>query len=500
MSEFTRNKTAGLISTFLIGLVILGFIFTGYDQFSKGGSLGSIGTVDGDPITPNEFNQEYNRQIQFYKQIMGEDISAKQLESLNIKESVIKNIVQRKLMIKLSRDIGVFPANEEITAEIKTVPYFLTNNKFDLNRYKAVLAANRLTPTEFEESIAQQIQMKKLQELSTHYPISKGYLEDLEKFRNNKIPMETIQISKSSLSQFVTVTPDELSNFLNVDTNKKRIESMFKEREAGLSRPLETHARHILLMTQGKDEAQVKAQIEKIAKEVTTKNFAALADKYTEDPSGKGKGGDLGYFGKGRMVPEFDQVAFSQEVGTISQPVKTQYGYHLIYVIARNPETKAKLEDFQNILATEIIQKDKVEDIKNLTVTIANSLRKDMEANNANGVKSITDKYKLKLEKGTINQLDGSSTGTNLTAQNMKMIFSADLSKPQFHSFDDGNNLVLIRTSPDIKIDDIKDLAINNPSENSSGLKNALGRKLMDRILKNMEENTSVKVSKASIN
>jgi parvulin-like peptidyl-prolyl isomerase len=105
---------------------------------------------------------------------------------------------------------------------------------------------------------------------------------------------------------------------------------MYNERKASLDKPEEVTARHILVRTEGKNEADVKTQIEKIAKEVTPANFAKLADKYTEDPSGKGKGGSLGAFSKGMMVPEFDQVAFTQKVGTISAPVKTNFGYHLI--------------------------------------------------------------------------------------------------------------------------------------------------------------------------
>ena len=118
---------------------------------------------------------------------------------------------------------------------------------------------------------------------------------------------------------------------------------MFNERKDSLNKPEEVTARHILLLTEGKDEAAVKAQIEKIAKEVTPGNFAAKANQYTEDPSGKGKGGELGSFQRGRMVPEFDQVAFTQKPGTISAPVKTQFGYHLIFVEKKNEGMTAKL-------------------------------------------------------------------------------------------------------------------------------------------------------------
>ena len=66
---------------------------------------------------------------------------------------------------------------------------------------------------------------------------------------------------------------------------------------------------------------------------VTPENFAEYAEKYTDDPSGRASGGALGWFGKGVMVQPFEETAFSLNKGEISKPVKTQFGYHLIYVI-----------------------------------------------------------------------------------------------------------------------------------------------------------------------
>lgn len=492
MSEFTQNKTAGVFATILIGLIILAFMFTGY-QTMQGGSPTSVGTVAGMAIKPEEYQQEYNRQLEFYKQIMGGEISAKQIESLKIKESVIRNIVQRKLMSKLAKDLGTFPADEEVKNEIKTLPYFQTNNQFDVKRYKDLLAANRLTPVEFEADVIEQLRMKQMQTLTQHFPLSKGYLNDMQKFRDNRLNAEVVQVSKNSLRQFVEVSKEELAKFLSVETNLKRVESMFKERKEALNRPEEVTARHILLMTGGKNEAEVQAQIEKIAKEVTPANFGKLADKYTEDPSGKGKGGDLGNFARGRMVPEFEQVAFSQKVGTISAPVKTPYGYHLIYVEKKSPAIVAELGQFKEKFATEIIQKDKVEEVKKITVEIANNLRKALEANNEKEVKTLTDKYKLQYTKSSINRLDGLSNDTYLTSANMKTIFSTDNTKPQLHTFDDGQNIIMVKTSPGASIPDLNEKA--KADADNSSLKNVLAKKMMDGIMKQLEADNKVKIN-----
>ncbi|MFA6239001.1 MAG: SurA N-terminal domain-containing protein [Bacteriovorax sp.] len=495
MSEFTHNKAASVFATVLIGIIVLSFMFTGYESLRSGGSSpDSIGKVGDLPIKVEEYQQEYNRQIDFYKQMMGgADLSAKQIEAMKIKESTLKNIIQRKLMVKFATDIGVYPSEEEVKAEIKSLPYFQSNGQFDIARYKGLLAANKLTPQEFEADVINQLKMKSSQTLVQNFPLSKGYLNDLQRIRDEKMNAEIIQISKNSLRNFVEVTPAELSKFLAEETNQKRIQSMFNERKVSLDKPEEVKARHILLMTQGKDEAKVKAEIEKIAKEVTAANFAKMADKYTEDPSGKGKGGDLGSFGKGRMVPEFDQVAFTQKPGTVSAPLKTQFGYHLLLVESKSAGHEATFAEFKEKFAKELIQKDKVEDIKKLTVDISNDLRKALEAGNEAAVKSITAKYKLEYAKGSVNRLDGTSTGTNLTPENMKQLFSGDLTKPQIHLFDDGASMIMIKTTPGKVTEDLNEQA--KIAQDNAGLKNALSRKMMDSILKRLEEDTRVKIN-----
>ncbi|MCX5789098.1 MAG: peptidylprolyl isomerase [Elusimicrobia bacterium] len=87
-------------------------------------------------------------------------------------------------------------------------------------------------------------------------------------------------------------------------------------------------ASHILVPTQAECES-LKKQIE------TGANFAELAKKHSKCPSGR-SGGDLGEFGQGQMVPEFDKVIFSGELNKVHGPVKTQFGYHLILITSRN--------------------------------------------------------------------------------------------------------------------------------------------------------------------
>ena len=98
----------------------------------------------------------------------------------------------------------------------------------------------------------------------------------------------------------------------------------------------EVHARHILIRADASDEKASKAAEDKIKAVIVRlkkgEDFAKVAGEVTEDPSGKANGGDLGYFGKEQMVPEFADAAFTLDKGKISEPVKTQFGWHVLKV------------------------------------------------------------------------------------------------------------------------------------------------------------------------
>ncbi|HEY1428674.1 MAG TPA: peptidylprolyl isomerase [Candidatus Tumulicola sp.] len=130
-------------------------------------------------------------------------------------------------------------------------------------------------------------------------------------------------ILDKALAKQVTVTPAQIKAYYDKNTT-------------AYDKPETVQARHILvanLDTANKVEAALKGG----------QDFAAVAKQYSIDPGSKDKGGDLGTFRRGQMVPAFDKVAFSQAVNVISPPVKSQFGYHIIQVEARTPATKATL-------------------------------------------------------------------------------------------------------------------------------------------------------------
>jgi len=159
-------------------------------------------------------------------------------------------------------------------------------------------------------------------------------------FTRNKLLMETLlqSVGKQALT-------DEAMHKVYDDAVKQ------------MSAEQEVHARHILIRAAADDEKAGKAAEEKIKAVIERlkkgEDFAKVAAEVTEDPSGKANGGDLGYFTKEQMVPEFSDVAFKLDKGQISDPVKTQFGWHVIKVedkrvkpVPTFDEVKPQIEQF----------------------------------------------------------------------------------------------------------------------------------------------------------
>src|SRR5262249_21734961 len=105
----------------------------------------------------------------------------------------------------------------------------------------------------------------------------------------------------------------------------------------------------------GKDDAAVKAKAEDVLKQAKSgADFAELAKKYSEDESNAKQGGDLDYFGRGRMVAEFDQAVFAMEPGRISDLVKTTYGYHIIKLVDKKAASTRSLADVRQQISDQL--------------------------------------------------------------------------------------------------------------------------------------------------
>jgi len=137
-----------------------------------------------------------------------------------------------------------------------------------------------------------------------------------------------------------------------IEVTDEEISGYFEENKANFDQPEQVEASHILV-----DDEETAKEIKKKLDEGA--DFAELAAEYSKDTGSAENGGQLGYFGRGKMVEEFENAAFSMEVGQISDPVKTKYGYHIIKVTGKKEAKEATLEDARDEIV-EILKEQKL--------------------------------------------------------------------------------------------------------------------------------------------
>ncbi len=143
------------------------------------------------------------------------------------------------------------------------------------------------------------------------------------------------------------------------------IKEYYNKHKSEFIQPEQVRARHILIKVPANadkkkwEEARKKA-LEIRAKILKGESFSKLAKKYSDDPGSKARGGDLGYFRKGQMVPEFEKAAFSLKKGQISKPVKTTFGYHIIKLEDRKPSKQRSFKEVKQEIRQKLLRKKQI--------------------------------------------------------------------------------------------------------------------------------------------
>jgi len=363
-----------------LAVVILAFIILYIPSFMKQDVAGNndvVASVEGREITVGRFRQAYQRQMQAYRAQFGGNVDEKMLKQLGIDQRIVQQMLEEEAGLAEAAHLGITATDEEVTTRIGSMPGLTENGQFiGEQRYRQLLQMQNppMTPHEFEDQIRRGATLEKLHAALTNWiTVSDKELEDEYKRRNEKVKLAVVSFPADKFRAGVEATDAELNAYFEAHKNELKIpekrkvkyalvdmqairnrtqvsaediQRYYDDNKEQYSTPEQVRASHILLKTEGKDEAAVKKQAEDLlAKVKAGADFAKLATEYSEDDSSKVKGGDLDFFGKGRMVPEFDKAAFSMKPGEISDLVKSQFGYHIIKVTDKKAATTKPLDE-----------------------------------------------------------------------------------------------------------------------------------------------------------
>lgn len=347
----------------------------------------TLADVEGESITVGAFSRRYNAQVQAYRNAYGGQLNDQLLKQLGIDRQILQQLIDEEAMVAESRKQGITVSDVEIRERILALPGFQENGKFvGEQRYRQILQVQNppLSTTEFENSLRRALQIEKLRTALTGWmSVSDADVIAEFKKRNEKVKLEVVPVTAEAFKNQVTVTDAELAPYFektkdNYRIGEKRkikyaqvnveqvrstitvpdteIAAFYQQNITQYQTPAQVRASHILFKLDGKDEKAVQAQAEDVLKKAQAPNadFAALAKQYSEDDTNSANGGDLDYFGRGRMVAEFEQAAFGMKPGEISGLVKTAFGIHIIKVVDSQPESTRALAEVRTELEDQL--------------------------------------------------------------------------------------------------------------------------------------------------
>jgi peptidyl-prolyl cis-trans isomerase D len=352
-----------------------------------------LATVNGEPVTVSAYRRAYQQQVQMYRSAYGPNFNEQMLKQMGIEQQILRQLLDERAAIVEARRLGLSVSDAEVAQRILAIPAFQQSGVFaGEDAYAQVLASQRppLTKAEFEDSLRRSLLVDKLHATLTDWmTVSDADVTAEFKRRNEKAKVDLVVLSADKLRGEVTVSDADLSawfdghkedyrigekkkvKYLLVDVDKLRvaavvppgdIEKYYRDNQQEFTTPEQVRASHILIKSD-KDDAAAKAKAEALLKQVKSgADFAALAKKNSEDEGSAKNGGDLDYFGRGRMVKEFEEAAFSLQPGQMSDVVKSPFGYHIIKVVDHKPAITKSIADVRqqiaDRLATERAQAD----------------------------------------------------------------------------------------------------------------------------------------------
>ncbi|MDD5179793.1 MAG: SurA N-terminal domain-containing protein [Gallionellaceae bacterium] len=460
MFDFVREKRRFV--QIVLALIILPFALWGVDSYRKGGGGEPMATVGGEKISPQEFDLALRQQQERMRESMGDKFDQTVLDKPEIKHSILENLVNQHLLVSQARAAGLTVSDDQLAQIIASIAAFQKDGKFDKQQYEAALSRQNMSPLIFEAKVKQELGMRQLIDAYTRNGQAANTVADnLIRINEQQRVIGTAEIALEPFLKQASVDDAAIKNYYeknsgefqapeqarveyvvfsaealqaHVTADEAEIKKYYEEHQPEFGTPEQRQAAHILIsvaaQASDKDKQAAKAKAEQVLEKVkqSPTKFAELAKQNSQDPGSAANGGDLGLFGRGMMVKSFDDAVFQLKQGEISGLVQSDFGFHIIKLLAIKPAQTQALGEVKNTIAQKLKQQKASEKFAELAEKFSNTVYEQSDT-----LKPAAELVKMPVQQSAWLNNDQSGAAP-WTGKALQAVFSKEVVKDKRNS------------------------------------------------------------------
>ncbi|MEC9407699.1 MAG: SurA N-terminal domain-containing protein [Pseudomonadota bacterium] len=375
MLQSIRESTSGPFAWIVVAIITVPFAFFGIETFRSGGGDATVAKVGDEKITQRELQLGYEQRYQRLQQMMGESFDPSLIQGPQFRRTVLEDMVREQVITSYVEESRLRGTDAAVLEYLRQIPAFQVDGEFSPDAYRDTLAANRRQPDAFEAQVADSIATEQLQlAIGQSALVAPGEVElayrmqhqrrrfsqvtfTIAEFRDEiEVTDAEIQARYDSQSQRYT-TPEQIK-LAYIEVNQSQLTPEGEPDEAALRAVYEdqrgrfttVEARrtsHILIKAGERSSAEAQRLAEEARARIVDggESFESVARELSEDGGSAQSGGDLDWVERGVMVPEFEDALFAMSEGEVSEPVETDFGWHIIKLESVRPETTKPFDD-----------------------------------------------------------------------------------------------------------------------------------------------------------
>lgn len=389
MLQSIRNRASSWFALAILFLALFSLTFFGIGDYFTRSVDTYVAKVGDEEISANDYRERFQRWRESMRQQFGQGFDASLLDNPAMRRQVLDRMIDEAVLRQASERIGLVVPTTRVQAEIAGIPAFQVDGRFDLPTYMNLLSAQRMTPAMFERDLRRDLEARQLPmaviesavvtdaEVDARLRIS----EQTRRFAAVRVdqPAEEVdqEVGEAELEAWYQANTDAFMRpetvtveYLIVDRaalapaaepSEQELRERYEAESARFGSPEARLVSHILVRAEGADadaQREALARAEALAGEARGEgaDFAELARRDSGDLGSREQGGDLGWIERGLTDPAFEEVAFALEAGQVSDPVRTDDGYHVILVREIREADQRPFEEVRDELAADYIE------------------------------------------------------------------------------------------------------------------------------------------------